>query len=55
MRRVKFYLSVGIVGADREETVEFDDDTTDEEIDEHLQAWLGNFDSGWYEESFNHE
>lgn len=33
MRKVKFYLGIGYANANHEETIEFEDGTTDEEID----------------------
>lgn len=50
MRRVKFTLSIGYPGADHEEIVEFDDDTTDEQIEEAYEDWRNNYlDGSWWE------
>ncbi|MFA5760523.1 MAG: hypothetical protein WC877_02020 [Dehalococcoidales bacterium] len=39
--KVEFYLSMGYVNCKKTEIVEFDDNATDEEIDEDLQYWIG--------------
>jgi hypothetical protein len=49
MKTYVFYLNVGVVGAKQEEEVDFDDGTTEEEIQECFEDWLGNFDMGFYE------
>lgn len=49
MRKVQFYLGVGIAGAAYEEIVEFDDGTPDEEIQECFVDWRDNFlDASWW-------
>lgn len=40
MRKVQFSFSNGQVNGKITETVEFEDDTTDEEIDTCLSEWL---------------
>jgi hypothetical protein len=49
VKRIRFFLDVGMQGAKQEEIVEFDDDATDEEIKEAFTDWMSNFDSGWHE------
>lgn len=48
MKRVRFYIDSGYVGAERYIVVEFEDDTTDEEIEECHQDWVSQY-IGWYE------
>lgn len=46
--KVTFTLGIGFVGARHEEVIEFDDDTTDEELDEFWTDWSHNYiDGGW--------
>ena len=40
MRKIRFYYSGGTVGSQREEIVEYDDDTSDEDIGEDLVSWV---------------
>lgn len=48
MKKVEFYLGIGYVGADYKEILEFEDDTTDEEIEECFKDWSDNYiDRGW--------
>ena len=50
MRKVKFYLGTGFPGASREEIVDFEDDTTDEEIEESFEDWKNNrLDASWWD------
>jgi hypothetical protein len=50
MRKVRFTLSMNLVGCKREEIVEFDDDMTDEEIQEQYEQWREEqLDGGWEE------
>ena len=47
--KVKFFYSGGFAGWKDEEIIEVDDDTTDKELNEMLQDWLGNYiESAWY-------
>jgi hypothetical protein len=48
-RRVVFYLDSGYVGAKWKETVEFEDDVTDDEIEAEFLEWLSQY-GGWYDE-----
>lgn len=46
--KVTFTLGIGFVGARHNETFEFDDDTTDEELEEYWLDWTQNYiDGGW--------
>lgn len=50
VRKIKFTISIGLVGCRREDTFEFDDDTVDEEIQEAYEDWrLEQLDGGWEE------
>lgn len=49
MRKVKFYLGTGFASAAHEEVMEFDDDTTDEEISENFRDWYKEkLDASWW-------
>lgn len=43
MKKIEFYLSIGLAGARQEEEVEFPDDTTEQEINEFLEEWAAEF------------
>lgn len=46
--RVKFTLSIGFATAKQQEIVEFDDDVSENEIEEAYEEWVSNFrDGGW--------
>jgi hypothetical protein len=48
MRKVRFTVSMNLVGCKREEIVEFDDDLTDEEIQAEYEHWREEqLDGGW--------
>lgn len=48
VRRVLFHLGTGFPGASYEEVIEFDSDTTDEEIDEFYKEWKNDrLDCSW--------
>lgn len=50
MKKIKFYLSIGLADARQEEEVEFPDDTTEQEINEFLEEWAADFiDMGYRE------
>lgn len=50
MKKIKFYLGTGFAGCSHEETFEFDDDATDEEISESFEDWKNNrLDASWWE------
>jgi hypothetical protein len=41
-------MSPGLVGCTREEVIEFDDDITDEDLEEELKTWVWeNLDTFW--------
>lgn len=43
-------MSIGLVRCQREEIVEFEDDATDDEIQEYYEEWVNNhLDGGWWE------
>ncbi len=39
MRKIKFYLGTGFAGCNHIEVMEFDDNTTEEEIEECYEEW----------------
>jgi hypothetical protein len=43
MKKVEFTLSIGFVGGVHRSTVEFDNDATDEEIEETYLDWRSNY------------
>ncbi|MCB5934479.1 hypothetical protein LI012_06380 [Caldibacillus thermoamylovorans] len=48
MRKVKFTVSIGLVGCRREDIFEFDCDITDEEIQQAYTDWMyEQIDGGW--------
>lgn len=48
MKKVKFSLGAGFAGCRHKETIEFEDDVMDEEIEADYQEWAQNYmDSGW--------
>jgi len=50
MKKVRAFVGVGLVGCTREEEFEFEDDTTDEEIEEEIKEWIWTYvDYGWNE------
>lgn len=50
VRKIKFTISLGLVGCSREDVIEFEDDTTEEEIQEAYEDWrLEQLDGGWEE------
>ena len=50
MKKIKFYIGIGLVTCDREEIFEFPDDVTYGEIDEALKEWVWNYLDVGYEE-----
>jgi hypothetical protein len=42
MKRVEFTLNIGFSGAECIEVMEYDDDVTQEEIDQDWQEWIWN-------------
>lgn len=50
MRKVKFYLGTGYASCNHEESIEFDDNTTDEEIEKEYQIWKEEkLDGSWWD------
>lgn len=50
MRKVKFYLGTGFQNSTYEETMEFEDGTTDREISESFREWYeGKLDASWWD------
>lgn len=50
MRKISFWINTGFAGCDYEETMEFDDSITDEQLDEEAKIFLtNNIDFGWCE------
>ena len=46
--KVEFYLGLNLVGCEKREVVELDDDLTDEEIDEEWEYWRDQkLEGGW--------
>jgi len=43
MKKVKAVLNFGYAWGEREEILEFDDDVTDEEIEEEVNQWAWSF------------
>lgn len=51
MRKITFWINTGFAGANYEDTFEYEDDISDEEIGEELKIYLtDNIDFGWCEE-----
>ena len=50
MRKVKFYLGTGFSGAVHQEIMEFEDGTTDEEVNEEYEQWKNDhLDASWWD------
>lgn len=48
MKKIKVFMSCGVVGSYREDVLEFEDDTTDTEIAEACETWAWeHIDIGW--------
>lgn len=51
MRVIKATASFGFIGAEYEKEFEFDDETTDEEIEDEIYQWACEYvDTDWEEE-----
>lgn len=51
MKRIHFHLGVGYVGAVHDEIVEFEDNATNEEIEEEFNERVNGYeDASWWEE-----
>jgi hypothetical protein len=50
MKKFVFKLKIGLVGCEQKTTVEFEDDVTEEELEEYWKEWIWNhIDGGWEE------
>jgi len=49
MKNYKFTMSDGFVGTDREDFIEFEDNVTEEEVQQAWQDWVWNFIEGGYD------
>ena len=48
MKKVKVFLGIGFANANREEILEFEDDATEEDIEDEVMAWVNDqIDIGW--------
>ena len=53
MRKVKFYLGTGFTGCNHTEVMEFDDNTTEKEIEECYEEWKDEkLDCSWWDEEW---
>lgn len=43
MKKIEFYLGIGYANAEHIEILEFDDDVSEEEIDQTLEDWSNNY------------
>ena len=51
-KKIKLYVSTGMVGSEIEEVIEIEDDATEEEIKEMAKDWLFNtIDWGYWEDN----
>lgn len=48
MKKVRFWLETGFNCADTNEVVEYEDDVTEEEIQEDLETWVSSMISSGY-------
>lgn len=52
MKKIRMFLNTGFVGCKRSEVVEFEDEATEEEIDEYCKEWMHeHIEYGWHEET----
>ncbi len=49
MKKIKFVIETGFVGCDIEDVAEFNDDVTEEELDEYLDDLKNNIVGTYYE------
>lgn len=50
MKKYHFYLGTGFTGATHEEEFEFDDNVSEEEVEETYEDWKNNIlECGWWE------
>lgn len=50
MKNIKFVIETGYVNADWEETVRFNDDVTDEELEKYMENMRDRYINTYYEE-----
>jgi len=50
MRRIKFTISTNYVGSEYSDVLEFDDDITDDELQEAWEAWVWENTEGGFSE-----
>jgi hypothetical protein len=49
--KVTFYYGIGFANASHEETFDYEDDVTDQELQQDFDDWVSNFvDGGFYRE-----
>jgi len=46
--KVTFFCGIGFAGAKREETFDFPDETTNDELQEEFEMWSSNFIDGGF-------
>lgn len=52
MKKVHFHISTGFYGATYDDVEEFDDDVTEEELYDYLEAFVNNnIESSWWYEN----
>lgn len=40
---VKFFCGIGFAGAEHEETFQYPDDTSEQELNDDAEAWMNNY------------
>lgn len=51
MKKIHFHLGIGYANAVHDEIIEFEDDATNEEIEEEFNEWVNGYeDCSWWEE-----
>lgn len=50
MKKYRFYLDIGYVGANHQAEIEVEDDCTEEELEDMFQGWMYNYLDAGYEE-----
>jgi hypothetical protein len=53
--KVTFHMNSGFVGTNRKETIEMDDDLTDEDIEESWREWVWGYIDGYWEKECTDE
>lgn len=50
MKKIKFYLDTGFAGCSHEEVFEYEDNVSEEEINEDFEMWKNDrLDASWWE------